>query len=186
MADAIFEPEVKRSLVWLQQEVEGDVPPIAIECKKTMEARLSFDNVRDHQIANLLDFERYGLVRKLIVSQGFGKAKRFTGDTPYDFIITGAGHGFFLVNFRFTKRAPRSDIAKGTNRCFAVPVQQYVEAKEEAQANGKASLSYDWFVAEAFECERIRRKNGNGNAESGWDLVPLVANLKTEGSYYVE
>jgi hypothetical protein len=174
MADSTFEPEVRRSLDWLRKVVGGEVPPIAIECKKTQESRLSFDKVKEHQIEGLLEFEEQGLTRKLVVSQGFGTTRRFTTDTPFDFVFTGAGRGYVLVNFRFTKKAPRKDIPKGTNRCFGVRVGEYVKAMEDAVAEGKASLSYDWFEENGIECERLRVKNDKGVAESGWDLEPLT------------
>lgn len=174
MADLTFEPEVRRSLDWLRKAVGGKVPPIAIECKKTQEPRLSFDKVKEHQIKGLLEFEEQGLTRKLVVSQGFGTARRFTTDTPFDFVFTGAGRGYLLVNFRFTKKAPRKDIQKGINRCFGVRVGDYVKAMEDAIAEGKASLSYDWFEKNGIECERLRVKNDKGIVESGWDLEPLV------------
>ena len=174
MADAIFEPEIKRSLLWLQKEMGGNVPPVAIECKRTMDARLSFDKVKDEQVENLAKFVKKGIVRKMIVSQGFGNQRRFTGDTPFDFLMCGAGYGYLLVNFRFTKKAPRKDIAKGTNRCFAVPVDLYMQAKEDAVAEGRASLSYDWFVENTIECARLRVKNEQDVAESGWDLSALL------------
>lgn len=177
MADAIFEPEVKRSLVWLQKEHRGDVSPIAIECKKTQEPRLSFGKVKDHQVERLLDFARQGLAMKMIVSQGFGQQRRFTGETPFDFLMVGKGQGFLLVNFRFTKKSPRKDIPKGTNRCFAITAEDYAIAKEEAVADGKASLSYDWFVENGLECERLRVKNASEVAESGWDLQPLLTGI---------
>lgn len=176
MADSVFEPEVKRSLVWLQNKYGGNLPSIAIECKKTQEPRLSFDKVQEHQIEGLLDFEKHGLVKKMIVSKAMGHQQRFTGDTPFDYMLVGAGGmGFLLVNFRFTKKSPRKDIAKGTNRCFAVLVEDYVTAKEEALAEGKASLSYDWFLQYGIECSRVRMKNDKGVAESGWDLEPLLS-----------
>lgn len=174
MADSAFEPEVRRSLDWLRKVVGGEVPPIAIECKKTQEPRLSFDKVKEHQIKGLLEFEEHGLTRKLVVSQGFGTARRFTTDTPFDFVFTGAGRGYLLVNFRFTKKAPRKDIPKGTNRCFGVRIGEYVKAMEDAVAEGKASLSYDWFEENGIECERLRVKNDKGIAESGWNLEPLT------------
>lgn len=174
MADSTFEPEVRRSLDWLRKAVGGKVPPIAIECKKTQEPRLSFDKVKEHQIEGLLEFEEQGLTRKLVVSQGFGTARRFTTDAPFDFVFTGAGRGYVLVNFRFTKKAPRKDISKGTNRCFGVRVGDYVKAMEDAVAEGKASLSYDWFEENGIECERLRIKNDKGIVESGWDLEPLT------------
>ena len=111
---------------------------------------------------------------KMVVSQGFGKQQRFTGNTPFDFVLVSHGYGFLLVNFRFTQKAPRKDILKGTNRCFAVSVQDYVIAKEQAMLDGKSSLTYDWFVHNAIECPRIREKNSKGIAESMWDLSPLV------------
>lgn len=185
MADVTFEPEVKRSLVWLQEELNGSAPSIAIECKKTQEARLSFASVTERQIEGLLEFVRVGLAHKMVVSQGFGSKTRFTKDTPFDFVLVGAGQGWLLVNFRFTKKAPRRDIAKGTNRCFALPVVDYLAAKEEATAQGRASLSYDWFdsnvkvprqlrTARVIECARLRHKNEEGKTESGWDLKGLT------------
>jgi hypothetical protein len=173
MADAIFEPEIKRSLLWLQKSLGGNLPPIAIECKRTSNARLSFDAVKDEQVDGLTQFCKKGIVRKLIVSQGLG-ARRFTGGTPFDFLACGAGYGYLLVNFRFTKQSPRKDIAKGTNRCFAVPVDQYVQAREDAAAEGHSSLPYDWFAENAIECKRMRVKNEQGVAESGWDLSVLL------------
>lgn len=174
MADALFEPEVSRSLVVLHNLHADAVPPIAIECKRTMEARLSFDRVKEEQVQSLLDFESKGLVRKLVVSQGFGKARRFTGDTPFDFIMNGPGISYVLVNFRFTKKSPRKDIPKGTNRCFAVRIRDYVDAVEQEGSKGRASLNYDWFVENAIECTRIRIGTKNGNTTGGWDLLPLL------------
>lgn len=174
MADSTFEPEVRRSLGWLRKAVGGKVIPIAIECKKTQEPRLSFGKVKKHQIEGLLEFEEQGLTRKLVVSQGFGTARRFTTDTPFDFVFTGAGRGYVLVNFRFTKKAPRKDIPKGTNRCFGVRIGDYVKAMEDAIAEGKASLPYDWFEENGIECKRLIVKNDKGVAESGWDLEPLT------------
>lgn len=174
MADQVFEPEVRRSLGWMHGMLGGRVPPIAFECKKTQEARLAFTQVKDHQEDGLLEFESHGLVRKLVVSQGFGKNRRFTTDTPFDFVMMGSGLGYVLVNFRFTKKAPRKDIRKGVNRCFGVRVGDYVAAREAAQEQGRASLSYDWFVEHGIECQRIRIMNKNGKKESGWDLQPLL------------
>ena len=77
MADSVFEPEVKRILVWLQNKYGGNLPSIAIECKKTQEPRLSFDKVQEHQIEGLLDFEKHGLVKKMIVSKAMGISRGY-------------------------------------------------------------------------------------------------------------
>lgn len=175
MADSTFEPEVKRGLSWLQGMRGGNMPSFAIECKKTQSATLSFSEVKDHQIEGLLDFEKQGFVHKMVVSQGFGSQQRFMTKTPFDFVVAGVGRGWVLVNFRFTKAAPRKDIKKGTNRCFAVGIHEYIAAKDEAIAAGRASLSYDWFVENAIECQRLRIKKENGTTESAWDLQKLLA-----------
>ena len=174
MADALFEPEVSRGLTWLHEMSGGQVPPIAIECKRTAEARLAFDRVNEQQVESLMDFSKRGFVRKLVVSQGFGRARRFTGVTPFDFIMTGAGKAYVLVNFRFTKNSPRKDIRKGVNRCFGVEIQEYVKAVESEGKEGRASLNYDWFVENGIECERIMITNEKGNREGSWDLRPLI------------
>jgi hypothetical protein len=174
MADALFEPEVKRSLVRLQKMYLGNSPSIALECKRTQEPRLSFDRISDGQIDGLLAFRRYGMAHKMVVSQGFGGGKRFTGGTPFDFVLVGRGESYVLVNFRFTKKAPRKDIAKGTNKCFAIPIEQYIATKEVFLSEGRASLPYEWFTKNAIECSRLREKNENGVAESMWDFESLV------------
>lgn len=174
MSDTIFEPEIKRSLSWVQQMSGGMLASAAFECKKCQEPRLSFDRVKDHQVEGLLSFQKNGIVRKLVVSQGFGAKARFTGDTPFDFLFVEKGIGYVLVNFRFTKKSPRSDIPKGTNKCFALPIQDYIDAKDSLSAEGKASIPYDWFLNNAIELQRIRITNSNNMKESAWDLTKLL------------
>lgn len=175
MADAVFEPEIKASLLRLQRMGLGP-HKIAIECKRTQDARLAFDRVEDVQVRGLLSFEEHGMVRKLIVSQGF-KNRRFTGETPFDFLCAGPGHGFLLVNFRFTKQAPNKSLTKGTNRCFAVPIGMFVQAKERAMQESRASLPYAWFVENAIECPRIS-EIVNGKRKCMWQLEPLLTYME--------
>lgn len=160
MADRVFEPEVSRSLKALQAMNLGLHPPIAFECKKTESTTLHFDRITEDQLEALIDFKDRGLVRKLVGSQGYkGGSKnnhRFTSGTPFDFIASGRGHAFVLVNFRFTKKAPRKDIPKGTNRCFAVPIDVYRVGLESLRKKGYKSFPYEWFFVNAMECPRIK------------------------------
>lgn len=168
MAENAFESEVKISLVHLRR-THLSMPPLAIECKKTEQAYLPLDAVKDHQVDGLVQMERVGIVRKLVSGQGYGKNSRFSTPTPFDFLATCAGKGFVLVNFRFTKKSPRKDCKKGTNLCFALPVGQYLAAKEAHAAMGKASIPIDWFLQHATQCRRVHLDEGYG-----WDLSALV------------
>lgn len=182
MADNVFEPEVRKSLAILQDYVyrEGlDIPSIAIECKKTQSAYFGFEQLKDHQLESLFQFKEKGYAQKMLVASAPGYTKsRFHGTTPFDFLLTGRGLSFLLVNFRFTKKAPRKDIPKGTNRCFAVTPEQYQLTKERYIAEGRASIPYEWFVEEAIECARIRYRGIDGKYSYCWDLSVLVPNVK--------
>ena len=174
MADHIFEPEVSRSLRWLVDWGKRDLS-IAIECKKTETPYLSFNRVRDHQVEGLLEFERKPYCQKISVPAAVGQMKRrFQIRVPFDFLFVQPGRSFLLVNFRFTKKAARSDLPKGLNRCFAVSPQMYLEAKDKFIGEGRASLPYEWFVSNAIELERIRIEREVGKYEYGWDLLPLM------------
>jgi penicillin-binding protein-related factor A (putative recombinase) len=169
MADTFFEPEVRRGLRDLKSNI-----PLAIECKKTMEARLPLDQLKEHQIKALSEFRKNPFFKKLSVPSAVRNPQqeeyqRFHIKTEFDFIYTGPGRSFILVNFRFTKKSPRKDIRKGINRCFAITIEQFLNAKGLMESLRKASISYDWFVLNGLELKRVRFADGYG-----WDLAPLV------------
>ena len=179
MADSTFEPEVKRSLEALADNMPmKSIKPLAIECKKCQSAYLTFDRVKEHQVEGLLNFKKKPYAHKMRVASPIQfSERRFTGTTDFDFILSPRGESFLLVNFRFTKKAPRQDIAKGTNRCFAVTPEQWLEAVELYKADGGASVNYDWFCENAKEIPRDKFKvvseSGKERTEYGWDLRHL-------------
>lgn len=181
MADHIFEPEVRKSLDVLYWKDIPNIPPLAIECKRTQAAYLPFANVQEHQIKELLRFELRGVAMKVAVPSAPGNVRRrFQLSTGFDFLYCTRGLGYLLVNFRFTKKAPRKDISKGTNRCFGVRANAYVDVVAKFREEGKASVPYEWFVENAIECPRIRIEDpDSGNHSYGWDLEPLVTNEMT-------
>ena len=174
MADTAFEPEVSRSLKRLVDWGRKDLS-LALECKKVESPYLPFGNVKEHQVEGLLAFERVPYHSKISVPAAVGQtARRFQIRTPFDFIFVQPGKAFFLVNFRFTRKSPRSDLPKGLNRCFAIRPDQYVKAKKKFEDEGRASIPYEWFVAEGLEIERVRFRRADGITEYGWDLLPLM------------
>jgi len=170
MADTAFEPEIRKSLDWLRDWGPRDVS-LAIECKKVQSAFLPFNTVKQHQIEALLEFEKRPLPKKISVPAGFGNA-RFHVKTEFDFTFIPPGRAYLLVNFRFTKKAPRKDLKKGTNRCFAVTPNQYLSVKKQFESEGRSSIPYKWFVENGVELERARVEDSNGYSY-GWDLLPL-------------
>ena len=173
MADSIFEPEISRSLKHILQEVMLDYP-IAIECKKVTGTSLSVDRVNDNQIESLLEFEEKSYFQKMVVASSVGGVKsRFNLRTGFDFLACPHGRSWVLVNFRATKKAAGKEIPKGTNKCFAVSIENYVEGKDAMLAEGRRSFPYAWFVDNAIELER-KRWEGEKGYEYGWDLTPLL------------
>lgn len=174
MADTVFEPEISRSLKRLADWGRRDLS-LAIECKKVETPYLPFDKVQDHQVEGLLAFEKRPYFQKISVPAAVGQTKRrFQIRTPFDFFFVQPGRAFLVVNFRFTRKPARSDLPKGLNRCFAVRPEQYVEAKNRYEAEGRASLPYEWFVENAVELERVKFRRDDDKTEYGWDLLPLL------------
>lgn len=179
MADSVFEPEISTSLKYFREYGNSYMKfvPIAIECKKvSSSARLSFDKVRDHQIKGLLRFQKEAYYNKMTVASHLGKGGgRFKGKTDFDYMFVSKGIGYLVVNFRFTKKAPRKDVEKGVNRVFAVTVDEYLEIKEELLKEGVKSIDYWWFVDNAIELPRIRIDPPQlKDKKYCWDISPLL------------
>jgi hypothetical protein len=170
VADRLFEPEVSRSLQWLSDWYRKPVA-LAIECKRcTTSATLPLDQVKPHQLEALIAFEKQPLAKKLPVAAPVGSSeRRFHGKSEFDFIFVGPGKSYVLVNFRFTKKAPRKDIPKGLNKCFALTPTQYLEAVKYCEGVGRKSIPIEWFQENVLELERVKYESGYG-----WDLSPLV------------
>jgi hypothetical protein len=79
------------------------------------------------------------------------------------------GKSYVLVNFRFTKKAPRKDLPKGLNKCFALTPTQYLEAVKYCEGVGRKSIPIEWFQENVLELKRVKYESGYG-----WDLSPLV------------
>lgn len=164
MADAKFEPEVKRGLKRLKSTV-----PIAIECKRTEQPRLALFEIKEHQIAALSRFQLSPFVKKISVPAAVGNdSQRFNLKTEFDFVYCGPGKSYILVNFRFTRKAPNKRIPKGTNMAFALTIGQFKVAKAFCEAKKRVSIPYSWFEEYATELKRIKFDDGYG-----WDLSPL-------------
>jgi hypothetical protein len=169
MADAIFEPEISRSLKRLKIKISH---PVAIECKKETGTSLHFDRLNDDQKTALMEFEMHNFTQKMLVSASVGGQSRFKRKTGFDFIACPKGVAYVLVNFRATKKAAGKDIPKGTNRCFAVNIFKFLEGQSKLSAEGRRSFPYSWFDENAIELDRIKWEGDKGN-EYGWDLLPL-------------
>lgn len=172
MADAVFEPEVSRSIKHLSNNFEIFYP-IAIECKKVSGTSLSFDAVKDHQVQALIDFEFLPFYQKMRVASSIEGQSRFKLDTGFDFLVCPHGKSWLLVNFRSTKKAAGKEIPKGTNKCFAVSIENFIEGKNDLLSAGRKSFPYSWFLNNAMELERCRWEVKKGY-EYGWDLLPLT------------
>ena len=173
MADRLFEPEVSRSLQWLSDWYKKPVA-LAIECKRCMtSATLPLSQVKSHQLEALVAFEKQPLAKKLSVAAPVGRSeRRFHGKSELDYNFEGPGKSYVLVNFRFTKKAPRKDIPKGLNKCFAVTPTQYLEAVKYCEEVGRKSIPIEWFQENVLELERVKYESGYG-----WDLSPLVTGV---------
>ncbi len=171
MSDPIFEPEISRSLKRLDLKINISFP-VAIECKKETGTSIHFDRVNADQIKALSDFESKIFTQKMIVSASVGGKSRFKRKSGFDFLACGAGRGYVIVNFRATKKDAGKAIPKGTNRCFAVRINDYVEGMEKLSNEGRRSFPYVWFEENALELHRIRWEVPKG-FEYGWDLIPL-------------
>ncbi len=172
MADSIFEPEISRSLKRFAATNTLECG-IAIECKKETGTSLAFDRVKSHQVQALIDFKSLPFVHKMRVAASVGGYKsRFQLDTGFDFLACPPGKSFVLVNFRATKKDAGKDIPKGTNRCFAVTIEDFNEHKERLLSEGRKSFPYSWFLEYALELERIRW-TVDDKYVYGWDLNKL-------------
>ncbi len=170
MADKFFEPEISRSLKRASNLIAF---PVAIECKKETGTSFAFNRVEDHQLQALADFMFLPFHHKMRVSASVGGKSRFQLKTGFDFIACPSGEAFILVNFRATKKAGGKAIPKGTNRCFALPVTQFVNEKDKMEkTEGRKSFPYSWFEKNALELERISWKEEDKTVY-GWDLAPL-------------
>ena len=173
MADSTFEPEISRSLKHILKEVLLDYP-VAIECKKVSGTSLPFDRVNEHQEEALLKFEEESFYQKMLVASNVGGGKsRFNLRSGFDFLACPHGRSWVLVNFRATKKAAGRDIPKGTNKCFAVSIENYIEGKADLLSEGRKSFPYLWFLNNAMELNR-KRWEGDKGFEYGWDLTPLL------------
>ena len=172
MSDKFFEPEISRSLKRISQLIQ--IPfPVAIECKKETGTSLAFSRVDQHQVRALVDFECASFTHKMRVSSSVGGQSRFQLKTGFDFLACPSGKSFVLVNFRATKKDGGKAIPKGTNRCFAVPIGQYLNGKYELESVDKRrSFPYKWFEDNAMEIKRTSWEEG-GKKIYGWDLSPL-------------
>ena len=172
MSDKYFEPEISRSLKRIAQLIH--IPfPVAIECKKETGTSLSFSRVDKDQIQALVDFECSSFTQKMRVASSVGGQSRFQLKTGFDFLDCPSGKSFVLVNFRATKKDGGKDIPKGTNRCFAVPISQFLQARHELGVfEERKSFPYKWFEENALEIHRTSWKESEKTIY-GWELSPL-------------
>ncbi len=170
MPETKFEPEISRSLKKIALDIIVE-KPIAIECKRESGTSLSFSRVEESQVKALLDFTEVPLAQKLVVAVGQGN--RFKRDTGFDFLLTPKGKAYVLVNFRATKKAGGKEIPKGTNRCFALSIHDYVDGMESLLEEGRKSFPFRWFVDNAIEIRRISWEVGDKKVY-GWNLIPLA------------
>ncbi len=172
MADSIFEPEISRSLRHLCDTIT--VPySLAIECKKVSGTSFSLSRINNDQLEALLYFQDKSYYQKMLVSASVGGKSRFKLKSGFDFLCCPTGIGYILVNFRATKKAAGKEIPKGTNRCFAITVDQFVNAMSEMVfCEDRQSIPYNWFEKNALELSRVRWEVEKGY-EYGWDLTSL-------------
>jgi hypothetical protein len=171
MADPIFEPEVSRSLRRVSNVINVD-KSVAIECKKESGTSLSFDRVNEDQIKALVEFEQKAFSQKMLVSSSVGGYSRFKLKSGFDFLCCPAGKSYVLVNFRSTKKSAGKEIPKGTNRCFAVRISEFVRGQLTLLSEGRKSFPYNWFEHNSLELNRIKWTEGDAYVY-GWDLLPL-------------
>lgn len=189
MADTAFEPEVSISIRRLSEALTHISCPrgLAFECKKVSATpSLSFEAVKEHQTAGLLEAEQAPYTMKMRVGSAVGGPSRFQQDTPFDFLLMPHADAYILVNFRFTKKAPRKDLKVGTNVCYAIPIHWYIDTKQQLLSLGKKSMDIvllDNAAKLEHSCvvklERVRYETGVDSKgkkryQYGWDLLPLV------------
>ena len=172
VADSIFEPEVSRSLKHLCSVYK--VPhSLAIECKKETGTSFSFSRLNDDQLKALLKFQDEPFHQKMLVSASVGGKSRFKHKSGFDFLCCPTGKSYVLINFRATKKAAGKEIPKGTNRCFALTIDQFVDGMSELTlCEDRQSFSYSWLDKNARELKRMRWEGDRGYGY-GWDLMPL-------------
>lgn len=184
MSDKIFEPEISRSLKKFAREIQSSVP-VAIECKKETGTSFKTSRVEEHQLEGLLAFENDPFVQKMVVASG--KGTRFRGKTGFDFLHCPKGKSYILINFRCTKKSGGKSIPKGTNRCFCMPIYDFMWAKSyhEMQLHRK-SIPYEWFVdnQDVMEIDRCSWHEGD-HLVYGWDLSPLLDQTLPNDAVYI-
>lgn len=169
MADSIFEPEISRSLRKITNMEDPPLSSIAIECKKETGTSLSFSRVNEDQIEALVNFQIKPYYKKMLVASSVGGMSRFKLKSGFDFMYCNKGKSWVVVNFRATKKASGSKIPKGTNKCFAITIDQLLDVMNTLD---RKSIPYEWFTENAVELERISWWD-NASRVYGWDLFPL-------------